>query len=222
MCLFNLHTHSRDHRPHILAIHNVNPEQLSGTDQLPTPFSCGIHPWFIIPDQISSQTDQIKGYLTHPHCVALGEAGLDKLCGTPWALQLDVFQTMIQLSEEYRKPMIIHCVKAYAELLNLRKKLRPTQPWIIHGFRGNPVLAQQLISHGLYLSFGKHYNEDTLRSIPTDRFFLETDDAPFDLSTLYQQVSGLRGISLSRLSEEINLRAKALFGSDLFQNMQEK
>ena len=47
----------------------------------------------------------------------------------------------ISISERLSKPLILHIVKAYPEIIALRKSLRPAQPWIIHGFRGKPQLA---------------------------------------------------------------------------------
>ena len=35
--------------------------------------------------------------------------------------------------------MVIHCVKAFNELIELKKKYRPQMPWVVHGFRNNPV-----------------------------------------------------------------------------------
>lgn len=222
MDFFDLHTHCSDTHPSIIAIHNVYPEILSGNQELPTPFSCGIHPWFITPDLLPLRYSQSEVLLANPACVAVGEAGLDKNSSIPMQLQLDVFRQMIAYSEKYRKPLIVHCVKAYDQLIALRKQMRPVQPWILHGFRGKPELARQLTAQGFYLSFGQQFNEQTLRSVEPDCFFLETDDGNFNISTLYQQVASLRNIPLHQLVADINLRARQLFGSDLFQNLLEK
>jgi len=37
------------------------------------------------------------------------------------------------------------------ELLSEHRKLRPSTPWLVHGFRGKKELAMQLISKGMYL-----------------------------------------------------------------------
>ncbi|MEG1587447.1 MAG: TatD family hydrolase [Bacteroidales bacterium] len=222
MILFNLHTHHRDSDPTNIAIHNVYPDQLSGCKELPAPFSCGVHPWFINQDYLSQQIEQMSHLIRLPECVAIGECGLDKLCSVPMELQEIVFRKMINLSEQAQKPMIIHCVKAYDRLLDIRQKTKPIQPWIIHGFRGNPVLAAQLIKKGLFLSFGKLFNSETVRSIPTEYLFLETDDQSFPIYLLYQQVAELRNTSVEQLSEEINQLAKVIFSPNLFNNMFKK
>ena len=73
------------------------------------------------------------------------------------------------------KPLIIHQVKALQEILYLKKKFHPAQPWLIHGFRGKPELAQQLLATGIDLSFGVHYNEEAYALCPKERRFRETD-----------------------------------------------
>lgn len=222
MYLFDLHTHNTETPPSVIAIHNIYPEALSDIHQLPNPFTCGIHPWFINPDSLPQSYRQTETLLAQPHCVAVGEAGLDKNCTTPMPIQLDVFRQMIAYSEQYKKPLIIHCVKAFDQLLALHKQLRPAQPWIIHGFRGKPELARQLVAQGFYLSFGQQFNEQTVCGVDADRFFLETDDKVFNISALYQQVAELRNMPLEQLVADINLRAKQLFGLDLFENLLEK
>ena len=73
--------------------------------------------------------------------------------------------------------MIIHCVRAYDLLLKARTRLRPAVPWMVHGFRGKPALAQRLLSAGFRLSFGMRANPATLALIHKDELCLETDDS---------------------------------------------
>ena len=88
--------------------------------------------------------------------IALGEAGLDKCCHVPFALQEEAFRMMGSFSEQHCLPLIIHAVKVYNELIALKKEIHPSQPWIVHGFRGKKELAQSLVRQGFYLSFGEH------------------------------------------------------------------
>ena len=48
-------------------------------------------------------------------------------------------------------------------------------PWIIHGFRGKPQLAEALIRQGFYLSLGERYNPMSAAVIPIDRLLAESD-----------------------------------------------
>jgi len=90
---------------------------------------------------------------SHPSIVAIGETGLDRLKGPSFDVQIPVFKKHIELSENLGKPVIIHCVKAWEELIQIRRETKPTQSWIIHGYRGKPELTKRLIQEGfLFLS----------------------------------------------------------------------
>ncbi|MGL4293025.1 MAG: TatD family hydrolase, partial [Bacteroidales bacterium] len=193
MVLFDLHTHNRACNPSTLAIQYVNPEKLADHRKLPAPFSSGIHPWFLTSENLSVQLRTVSCISSFPSCYAIGESGLDRICNTPFALQLQAFRAMVLLSETEKKPLIIHCVKAFDELLSIRKETNPIQPWIIHGFRGNPIQAKQLIEKGIFLSLGTRFNTETARSLPSGFFLLETDDEAQDISLLYHQIADIRG-----------------------------
>ncbi|WP_232056673.1 TatD family hydrolase [Methylomonas rhizoryzae] len=118
-------------------------------------FSLGMHPWFIERQAQEIAFSRLERLAAHPKVLAIGECGLDKCIATPPARQAEVFSRHIELSEAVGKPLIIHCVRAFAELLQLKKRFAPRQAWIVHGFTGKPALAKQLLQHGCYLSFGK-------------------------------------------------------------------
>lgn len=115
------------------------------------------------------------------------------------------------MAEAVCKPLVIHAVKAQAELIQLKRELKPRVPWIIHGFRGKVQLAQDLVRHGLYLSFGARYQEETLRQIPLDRLFLETDESEVSIASLYEEAARLRGLSCSELREAVSCNIHRVF-----------
>ncbi|MCD8263282.1 MAG: TatD family hydrolase [Tannerellaceae bacterium] len=161
--------------------------RIAGKDKDRTPgsyFSCGIHPWFL--NELDNQKEILQQQVGDPLCVAIGEAGLDKNATTCLTFQKDIFHFQAVLAERYNKPLIIHCVKAWQEILEVYKEIKPHVPWIIHGFRGSKELAAQLLSHGFYLSFGKYFNPETIHMIPADRLLLETDDKDIPIETVYQ------------------------------------
>lgn len=139
-------------------------------------YSAGIHPWWT--NEKSPQADYMESlvYLTRlPQVVAIGECGFDRLRGD-WSVQQQIFPLQIALAERHRLPVILHCVRAFDVLLSEHKRLKPTTPWIVHGFRGKPALAQQLLSAGLDLSFGEHYNMQSFLMTPASRRHIESDD----------------------------------------------
>lgn len=197
MGYYDIHTHQMPVHPEDIAIVNtiVGPvadsisDSLMDTAGVRTDFkrSCGIHPWYIY--NVREQMEELRRRLSAPETVAIGEAGLDKLAESPMDIQKEVFLAQAFLAEETRKPLIIHCVKAWQELIACRKEVRPDMPWVIHGFRGNGELAAQLIHLGFYLSFGDRFNPSAVRAAWPDSLFLETDDKPVDIRLVYQGVA---------------------------------
>ena len=126
-------------------------------------------------------------------------------------LQLAVFKEQVKLSEKLGLPLIIHCVKAMEELLGVKKESRPQQPWIWHGFRGKPEQAVQLLKKGFYLSFGEYYPDETMRIVPDERLFLETDDSLLDIEDILCQAARVRGVEVEALREVIRRNIQNVF-----------
>ena len=174
--------------------------------------SIGIHPWFLSEEDFHFQLNWIDNVLaTDCRVIALGECGLDKLCSTPYSLQTKAFLNLIKRSEDHHLPLLIHAVKYANEIMELKKKLRPHQPWIIHGFRGKKELASSYLQHGFYLSFGEKYQEEALKSIPADKLLLETDESKSDIREIYEQAADIRNVSLEELTAHIQENISRLF-----------
>lgn len=154
---FDAHTHYLS-QPQTTAIVSCRMDEKTASFYLQAPFiSVSLHPWYLTQENIHPQIEWlIQTIQSDSRVVALGEAGLDKVCDTPLDLQIQAFRKVIELSETYHLPLVIHSVKATEELLALHKEYHPAQAWIIHGFRGKKELATDLIRHGFYLSFGKN------------------------------------------------------------------
>lgn len=158
-------------------------------------FSAGIHPWDA--GNIRSVWLENMGILLNfEQLVALGECGLDKNAPVPMEKQLEVFELQIKLSESNKKPMIIHCVGCFNELVNLHKALNPKQAWVVHGFRGKPELADQLTRAGIYLSFGEFFNPESVITTPVERILVETDESEMNIEDIYEKLSDLKHCSV--------------------------
>ncbi len=139
-------------------------------------YSAGIHPWWTTDNQaVGEMLRNLPALLARPEVVALGECGLDALQGANLNEQEDILSEQIELSEEFRLPLTLHIVRTYNRLLALHKKYRPSQQWTVHGFRGKPALARQLLNAGINLSFGLRRNEQSFALTPPDRRYTETD-----------------------------------------------
>ena len=137
-------------------------------------FSAGLHPWDVTED-FDTQLNMVESLLANPRVAAVGECGFDTLKGPSHDLQEQAFIHQTELSERYAKPMILHVVRDFDSVIRLRRTLKPTQPWLIHGFRGGPEQMNQLYAQGILVSFGLKNYPESLKSVPSDRLFLETD-----------------------------------------------
>lgn len=216
--LFDLHTHRTENDPTGIVNVDLLKSTLSGV--LPTKgmerrercfYSAGIHPSTLTEHNAEEQLSSLKRLLEAEALIAIGETGLDKLVNASLALQVEVFKKQVELSERYRHPLIIHCVRALEELLAVRKALAPEQPWIWHGFRGKPEQANQLLKLGFYLSFGEHYSDAAMRAVPDDRLFLETDASLLDIEVILQQSAKVRRVEVDHLRETIHENIEKVF-----------
>ncbi|MDO9633545.1 MAG: TatD family hydrolase [Paludibacter sp.] len=190
--LTDAHSHriiSRDVRTiYNIRINDLPPSLPHGENIL---FSAGIHP-----KDAASITglwiENLKFLLNFDQVIAIGECGMDKNAPVAIEKQLEVFALQIKFSEIHNKPLIIHCVGCYNELINLHRALNPKQPWIIHGFRGKPEMAVQLVKFGMYLSFGEKFNPESLAITPIERILAETDDSEMDIEEIYENLCKLK------------------------------
>jgi TatD DNase family protein len=157
-------------------------------------YTIGIHPWFLTAENYQQQISIVRQYADHQNIIAIGETGFDRLKGPESPLQQKAFGEQVRIADKVSKPLVIHCVRAWDELLSEHRKLRPSTPWLVHGFRGKKELAKQLISKGMYLSFWfdfvlKPESTPLLKSIPKEKIFLETDGSGFDIEKIYEKVA---------------------------------
>lgn len=195
--LIDAHTHLLRRN----AVVDIDPvDSLSAVGPAVTPlllkgyrYSVGIHPWNYrraTPEALRL----LRALAVSPQVVAIGECGLDanipehKTSESPSGTeptreeilrdQRSLLMLHIRLSETLGKPLILHIVKAWSEIISLKKQLRPRSRWIIHGFRGKPQLARQLLDHGFTLSFGPLHNPASLALTPPALLLRETDATP--------------------------------------------
>jgi len=191
----DIHTHGSGLKSGIFAIENLMAhEERKPGDLAGQPCTYGIHPWHLDRESINTLISNVQSVSCADNLIAIGEAGFDKLRGAVMDIQSRAFEAQVTISEETGKPLFIHCVRAWDELLPVHKRIRPKMPWMIHGFRGNTELAAQLVSKGMYLSFWFDFvlrpeSSKLLKSLPVERIFLETDGATVGINTIYDKVA---------------------------------
>jgi TatD DNase family protein len=176
-------------------------------------YSVGIHPWDIHKTDCEKALKSITELTTlNTHIVAIGECGLDPFSTAPDDEQLTVFEKHIALSEQLEKPLIIHCVKRYNEILQLHRCHKPQQPWILHGFRSNAnVLRPLLAQSGIYFSIGEKFNEEAVKLIPSERLLIETDESLLSIEEIASRIATARGETTQELLNSIAQNNRNLF-----------
>ncbi|MCW2120790.1 TatD family hydrolase [Flavobacterium sp. 7A] len=217
MTFFNLHTHTSTNDPNTVELVNQYPWEFKNSI---SNYSIGIHPWYIDLDRLQSDFEVMRTKITDFHCLAVGECGLDKRIEIPLQLQQSVFDQQLLLAQEYQKPVVIHCVAAFDELIATKKRLKITVPIVIHGFSKSKQLAKQLIDNGFYLSFGKNLlqnpeMESVFLSIPEDRYFLETDTIAEHLVEVYALAAKYKNGTVAVIQQTIHNNFEQVFKTSL-------
>ena len=213
MKFVNLHTHKFTNNPEVLEVVNQYPWEFDAA--IPN-YSIGIHPWYIDENRLESDLKTIEEKLQLKQCISLGECGLDKRIEVSLLLQTAVFEKQIALAEKYQKPLILHLVAAFDELIEIKSRLKISVPIIIHGFSKNQQVAKQLIDNGFYVSFGKNLLrnpelEPVFQSIPNDRFLLETDMVEEGIQDVYALAAKYKNIEVNELQVILNKNYTAIF-----------
>jgi TatD DNase family protein len=176
--------------------------------------SIGLHPWFATIDNLETQIKYLQVLSKQSNVKLIGECGLDKLRGESISNQIIILEQQIKIAEVLNKPLILHCVKAFNELIEIKKRLNVKVPMIIHGFNKNVQLGKQMLDKDFILSFGadvlnENSNASKLVQV-TDNFLLETDDSESTIEEIYNAVANLKNCSVEILKECIFANWKKL------------
>ena len=211
----DVHTHSA--REDCYYLRNIFAQDLEAGLPLEIPCSIGLHPWHILQFNAESCLEKVGEFAILPQVLAIGETGLDRNIETSLDIQEKVFMEQILISEKISKPLVIHCVKAYSDIIHLRKTKEWNMKWMFHWFNENIAIANELINLDCYLSFGRSLfhpngrNAEVFRVIPIDRIFLETDDAEITIENVYARAAELKAVSVIELKQIINENFRNVF-----------
>lgn len=225
---------------HNIVVPGVSPKQWPALQLLvdATPalyFAAGVHPWWVgqpIVDNLESLEQQIKPFLLHSKCVAVGECGLDKICDVSFEWQVEVLRYHIALAKTFNKPIILHSVKAHNDVLALLKTSQLTQGGVVHAFSGSEQEAKQYWSKGLYLGIGgtityprANKTRSAVAAMPLEALLLETDapdmpmngrqgqrNSPEYLPHVVATIAELKNISPEEVITVTTKNAQRLFG----------
>ena len=213
MQFINLHTHSFSNDASVLDVVNQYPWEFN--EEVPQ-YSIGIHPWHINENRLTEDLNILQHKLLLNDCLALGECGLDKRIEIPLNNQIEVFKQQLELVQRTHKPIILHCVAAYQEVIEIKKELNIQNPMIIHGFSKNNQVAKSLLDNGFYLSFGKYLLrnpdlENVFNFAPIDRIFLETDTIEETIVEVYEKASNVKNVNIEDLKKNVMMNFNQVF-----------
>ncbi len=203
--LIDIHTHNFVHES-IIQIENLSEMNVEiGKERQ---YSMGLHPWFLKENTWKQEIELLTEKVQLEPIKMIGECGLDKVCKTKWSLQLDVFNAQIKLANQFKKPLIIHCVRAFEEVVQQLKTEHNEMPVVFHGFHKGQVLAERLLQQGFYLSFGaalltNENLQNVFSKLPLHRIFFETDNSSSSLKLIFECAANLKSISLSELEIQV-------------------
>ena len=204
--LINIHTHhARNSQYEIIQ---------SDTLELDRPFSFGLlhHPY---PEAFKT-VETIDQIYRHKNCLAVGEIGLDKNLTIDLDIQIQTFKKQLFASEKHKLPVILHCVKSWNEILQIKQVTNPSQTWIFHGFRKTNLLTS-VLECGVHISIGTaviwdEKLQEQVKKIPLNRLFLETDnDTNYTIENVYQKIALIKNISLQALKDQVYTNTKNTF-----------
>lgn len=216
----DIHVHNEYYQEGAVLLRNIFPEKIHEVSR-PGYYSIGLHPWYVEKDLLDEIINKLEGMAKNQNVLAIGEIGLDTKVDVPVELQLKAFKMQLFIAEKVKKPVIIHCVKAYNELLSLRKRSDQDIPWIFHWYNSGIEMAKDLISKNCYLSFGISLfkNESkafkAFKDLPSDRIFFETDDVGIKIAQVYERAALILNISVEDLKKQILKNFKVCFQRDL-------
>lgn len=180
-------------------------------------FSIGVHPWYL--DRLSF--DRVQELAAHHLCLAIGETGVDRVRDENISEQIELFEKHIQLCLQLQKPLVVHAVKSYSDILEILKQSNFNLPIMLHDFNGNQQVIDQFLKYNTFFSMGdKLYNESSkgfkaLSSIPFGRLLLETDDSSYLIQDMYQKASDILNIDISILKTQIIKNMNSFLGKNL-------
>lgn len=206
----DIHTHNPGVPNTAVVVKNLSPGEAIPAFTGKNFYSVGLHPWEIGSEQEDNNRMQMmEDALDFDHVIFVGECGLDRLAETVFGEQVRAFKAQAFMAEEYQKPLIIHCVKAWNEVAELHRQIRPAMPWIFHGYNGSVEFTRQLFDKSFMFSFGANlFREnakaiDAFKILPLEKIFFETDEYEGPVETIYNRGAELKNIPVEALKEAV-------------------
>jgi TatD DNase family protein len=206
----DIHTHQAHNSNAVVRVLNLMPGDPVPAFAGRNFYSAGLHPWELLSEaENNHRLLMLEDALELDQVIFVGECGLDKVSDTDFQEQLRVFHAQVMMAEEYQKPLIIHCVKSWNEIFDVYKENPPSVPWIFHGFNGSPELIKQFSENNIWFSFGEWLlkahkkTSESLRVLPIEKVFFETDVFEGSIKLIYEKASEILEVPVEALKKSI-------------------
>ncbi len=220
--LINVHTHGRTGIEDEFSIMNINASEVEKIKvEAKQAYSVGLHPWNVDSEKHEQELDAVAKAAELDCVIAIGEVGLDGNYFEYHDQQEAIFRSQIEIAEKVGKPLIIHCVRAYPDILKIKKERKDKIPWIIHDYNYNISTARKLVAEGCYLSFGKGLFipgtkvQYIFARIEDNRFFLESDEGEYNITQVYDEACAIQRIGQEEMVAKVAANYKTCFGVNL-------
>ncbi len=177
--------------------------------------------------------ESIRAMARHHKVVAIGETGLDYFRQRSGAeSQKTALRRHLAIARETKKPVIIHCRDAFADIAPiLKEELDPSIGGVMHCFSEGPAEAEAALQLGMHISFAgnatypKAQNlRDAAKLVPSERLLIETDcpylapqpmrgkrNEPSYMIETAKVLAGVRGVTLEDLARVTYINFQKLF-----------
>ncbi len=172
--------------------------------------TAGIHPWEAGKEPVEAAMQALEAELARGEAQAVGEIGLDFARAATQELrdaQIALFRAQLARACERGLPVVLHCVRAFEETMRLLGEQEP-RAVIFHGFVGSPGQARRALEQGYCLSFGERTfasprTVEALKATPLRQLFVETDESPTPIETIYARIAALRSTDVETLKQAV-------------------
>ena len=195
--------------------------------------SYGLHPQSAGHINVDENAAFLEQLLQQNKLNAIGEAGFDyfndefKAAATT---QEKMFNLQLELAQQYKIPMVVHCRKANEKLFEYSRQLKKIPAVLFHSFMGMPNEAKSLLDRGIngYFSFGKQVMNNNkkviacVRELPDTVLLTETDapcqflkgekcTTPADIKKIFEAFCQIRQTETEKLSQTFKINFFNLF-----------
>ncbi len=209
MTLIDFHTHNPKAEKNVFHVTNFDYFKAPSLSKPKGSYTIGLHPWWIEKAGSNWPEELIKIYSDF-YCVGIGEIGLDRKCMVDFEKQKKVFAIQLEIAKKLKSPFIvIHCVRAYNDIIEHLKESSFEGNIVFHDFAGNEEELKALMKFRCFFSLGwRLYKsekvQEMIKKIPVGKLFLETDDQlDYSIFEIYHRASELLNIEQEKLAKEL-------------------